>query len=274
MTILQGIVLGIIQGLTEFIPVSSSAHLVLAPWLLGWEFEPEAEFAFDVLVQLGTLLAVIVYFWGDLTEMAWAMLKGLWRRRPLDSSSARLGWMIVVATLPAVALGLVLKDFFERVFDSPVAVAALLLGTALLLAGGEWLIRRRPRREHAGLGDAVAIGFWQALSILPGISRSGATIAGGLSRGLRRETAARFSFLMSVPVMIGAAALTLTDLTSAGGLESLLPPLTAGFLAAAVVGFAAIAWLLRYLRTRPLYPFAVYCVLAGTICLLVGLLRG
>jgi len=274
MTILQGIILGVIQGATEFIPVSSSGHLVLAPWLLGWQFEPEAAFAFDVLVQMGTLLAVIAYFWRDLREIALAMAAGLLQGKPLEESRARLGWLILAATAPAGVIGLVFKDFFERNFGDPAQAAIQLLVTAALLAASEWMVGRAPRQEDPRLSDAIAIGFWQALSILPGISRSGATIAGGLTRGLRREAAARFSFLMSIPVMLGAGGLAFKDLVQDGGLSSLLPALIAGFLAAAVVGFATIAWLQRYLRAHPLYVFAAYCAAFGVACLLVAWLRG
>ena len=138
MTILQAFILGVVQGATEFIPVSSSAHLVLVPWLLGWQFDPSAAFVFDVLVQWGTLLALIAYYWGDLWAIFTAALTGLAQRKPFGTLLARLAWLIVLATIPAVVLGLLFKDFFEAMFGNPVGTAALLLGTAALLAGSEY----------------------------------------------------------------------------------------------------------------------------------------
>ena len=274
MTIIQSIVLGIVQGLTEFIPVSSSAHLVLVPWLLGWEFEPNAAFVFDVLVQLGTLVAVIAYFWKDLWAIARGVVQGLIRLKPFDSAEARLGWLIALATMPAVILGLAFKDFFESVFGSPRATALLLLGTAALLVLSERFGRRARNLDSLNWLDALIIGLAQAVAILPGISRSGATISGGLARGLERPAAARFSFLMSVPVMLGAGVIALKNLLDVPNFASYLAPIAAGFLAAAAVGYLCIRWLLGYLSRRPLYGFAVYCVAASLFCLGIAFLRG
>jgi undecaprenyl-diphosphatase len=273
MSLLQALTLGLVQGLTEFIPVSSSAHLVLVPWLLGWTFDPAAAFAFDVLVQLGTLVAVIVYFWRDLVTIVGGVLDGLLKRRPFATPEARLGWLVVLATIPAVLLGFLFKDFFESVFGSPVATAALLLVTATLLVAAERLGRPRRNLESLTWLDALVVGVAQAIAILPGVSRSGATIAGGLARGLERPAAARFSFLMSIPVMIGAGVLAANDLLALPNFGAYVLPILAGFLAALLVGYACIRWLLGYLARHSLYVFAAYCAAAGVLCLAVALLR-
>src|SRR5689334_22459415 len=163
MTILQAIVLGIVQGLTEYIPVSSTAHLILVPWLLGWKFDPTAAFAFNVLVQLGTLAAVIVYFWKDLWQMARAMINGLLQRQPFESVDARLGWLILLATVPALILGLLFKRFFEGLQSQPVIVAAILLGAASLLFASEYIGHRRRGLDSLTWLDALLIGSAQAL---------------------------------------------------------------------------------------------------------------
>jgi undecaprenyl-diphosphatase len=274
MTILQALILGIVQGLTEFIPISSSAHLVLARWLFNWPRGPEA-FAFDVLVQVGTLVAVIVYFWRDLWGMAGHMLAGLAARRPLGTPEARLGWWVVVATIPAVVLGLLFKDFFEATFGDAAWTAAQLVLNGLMLVAAERLTRGRQTRplESLNVVDAAVIGLAQAVAILPGISRSGATISGALARRLERRSAARFSFLMSVPVMLGAGVIAAKDLLDLPNFNAYLLPIGLGFLAAAVVGYLSIRWLLGYLSRHSMEAFGTYCVVAGGLCLIFALLR-
>jgi undecaprenyl-diphosphatase len=273
MTVIQAIILGIVQGLTEFIPVSSSGHLVLVPWLLGWEIPHEAAFVFDVLVQLGTLVAVFVYFWGDLWAIARGVVQGLRERRPLASPEARLGWLVAAATLPAVVIGFTLKDYFEGTFSDAWMTAVQLLVTAAMLVAAEQLGKRLRGLEAVNGVDALVVGLLQALAILPGVSRSGATIAGGLWRGLDRPAAARFSFLMSVPVMLGAGVVAANDLLAIPNAGEYVLPIAAGFVAAAVVGYAAIAWLLRYLSKGSLYGFAAYCAAVSVFCLVVAGLR-
>jgi undecaprenyl-diphosphatase len=273
MSFVQAIVLGIVQGLTEFLPVSSSAHLVLVPWLLGWSFDADAAFVFDVLVQLGTLAAVIAYFWGDLVRLVSAALRDALRRHPLDSPEARLAWMIVLATIPAALAGVLFKDVVEQAFGRPLAVGVFLLGTAALLAIAERLGHPGRALTSLRVPDAIWIGLAQALSLLPGISRSGATISAGLLRGFDRREAARFSFLMSIPVMLGAGLIAGVDLVRMPGLSALLPPIVIGALAAAVTGYLAIRWLLAFLVRRPLTVFAVYCALLGLGTVLLSLVR-
>ncbi len=271
MTVLQAVLLGIVQGVTEFLPISSSAHLVLLPHWLGWSFDPQLAFAFDVLVQLGTAMAVVAYFRGEIQAIIVATVRGLWRRTPFESKNARLGWLLLLATVPAALAGLLFKDFFESTFDKPRGVAALLLATALLLVLSE-LVGAKGRHGLSGVRwlDALLIGCFQALAILPGISRAGATIAGGVMLRLERRSAARFSFLMAVPVMLGAGAVAGRDLLAQGALWLYAPAILAGFIAALLVGLLSIHWLLSYLQRHSLRRFAWYCALVGVAGLLLG----
>ncbi|MGA9531358.1 MAG: undecaprenyl-diphosphatase UppP [Anaerolineales bacterium] len=274
MTILQAIVLGVVQGATEFLPISSSGHLVLIPWLFGWQLDPTRTFVFDVLVQWGTLLAVIAYFRRELIELTRAALIGLAKRRPFAEPQARLAWLLVLASLPAAALGLAAKSAVEAAFTNPPIVSLFLLATAALLTISERVGQRTRSMESLRWTDALVIGLAQSLALLPGISRSGSTIAGGLVRDMQRPEAARFSFLMSIPIMIGAGLVALLDLTAASNTASQLPALAIGFLSAAVVGYLSIRWLIGYLQNRPLTPFIVYCAALGLLGLLVSVFRG
>jgi undecaprenyl-diphosphatase len=274
MTVLQALVLGIIQGATEFLPVSSSGHLVIVPWLLGWQLDPQAAFVFDVLVQWGTLLAVVIYFWRDLVELVGAAVRALLHLRPFETPKARLAWLLVLASVPAAVLGLAFKDTVEAAFGQPRMVFGFLLVTSALLALSEWLGHRRRTIEELGWLDAVWIGFAQALALFPGVSRSGSTISGGMTRHLQRADAARFAFLMAVPVMIGAGLVALRDLVRLPGAGNQVGTLLVGFAAAGVVGYAAIRWLLGYLARRPLTPFIVYTAAVGILGLALSFWRG
>ena len=276
MNLFQAFFLGILQGATEFLPVSSSGHLVLVPWLLGWA---SPGLAFDAVVHWGTALAVIAYFWRDWVSLVRALTLRRLRADPSlepsqGSRDARLAWFIVLGTVPAALIGWLLEDFFEEMFARPAAAAAFLLVTAALLTASERFGRRERDLDALAWPDALLVGLAQALAIFPGISRSGATIAAGLARGLRREPAARFSFLLATPVILGAGLLKVVDLAQMGGLAAQVPTLAIGFVAAGVVGFGCIHFLLRYLQRRRLYPFAVYCAIAGVACLVVAVLRG
>jgi len=274
LSLLQAFVLGIVQGLTEYLPVSSSAHLVLVPWALGWEFEPNAAFAFDVLVQLGTLVAVIVYFWKDLMQMLRAVFQALRERRLTQDPYIRLAAWIVLGTIPAVIAGVALKDAVESAFASPVATSTFLLVTAVLLFIAERIGKRVRPLESLTWKDAVWIGLAQAVSIFPGISRSGATISAGVMRDLERPAAARFSFLLSIPVMIGAGALALADLARLPSAASFAPALVIGFVSAAIVGYASIHWMLGFVTRHSLAVFSAYCAIIGLLGLGLGLIRG
>lgn len=270
MTLLQAILLGILQGATEFIPVSSSGHLVLLPWLLVW---PEPGLAFDAIVHWGTVLAVLVVFWRDLYRLLLAGLKSL-RTRSLADPDSRVAWWIVVGTIPAAAIGYLFQDFFERLFSTPLAAAVFLLVTGFILSVSERLGSRTREAEEMSWFDALLVGLAQAAAILPGISRSGATIAAGLLLGVKRAAAARFSFLLVVPAVLGAGILSLVDLVGAGSLTGEWPLLVGGFLAAAVSGYLCIRFLLSYLRQGQLYVFAIYVWLFGAASLVVALVRG
>ncbi len=269
MTILQAIVLGIVQGVTEFLPISSSGHLVLVPYLFGWKFPADQAFSFDVLVQLGTLLAVIIYFWRDLYIIIRCFILALVHRRPFESPEARLGWYLIISAIPASIVGLALKSQIEAAFASPAAVGVFLFVTAALLLIAEWLGKRRRTLEEMHWNDAVWIGAAQILSLFPGVSRSGSTIAGGMTRNLERASAGRFAFLMSIPVMLGAGLVSSLDLVKMPHLSSFLPVLAAGFLTAAVVGYISIAWLLSYLNRHSLIPFAIYTAILGAVILVL-----
>ena len=281
MTWYQALILGMVQGASEFLPISSSAHLVLVPWLLGWQFEPHAFFTFSVTVHWGTLAAVVLAFRDDLLRFGRAALLAVVHRSLLETPEATLAWLLVLATLPGALAGIALGGVVEQAFSNPPAVAGFLLGTAVLLALGE---RSRSIRaanpadfrmlKSLRIRDAILIGLAQAVALLPGISRSGATISAGLFRGLDRGDAVRFSFLMSVPIIFGAGLVALAELAGEPGAAQAVPSLVIGLLAAGVVGFIAIRWLLRYLEGGTLRGFAIYCALAGAAGLLVSLIRG
>ncbi len=267
MNLIQAIILGIVQGLTEFLPVSSSAHLVLVPYFLGWKFAPEQVLPFDVIVQLGTLLAVVLFFWKDLWIIITAFVKGIVKGKPFAETPARLGWFLILATMPAGLLGLLIKKQVDEAFQSPTATAIFLFVTAAVLLLAEWLGRRsRPFASIVWL-DALWMGIGQAISIFPGISRSGATMSSGMLRDLDRRAAARFAFLMSVPVFIAAGALEIKDALALPNLGEFLPLVLVGFLAAAVVGFFSIRWLLAFVANHSLRVFAIYCAVLGALSL-------
>jgi len=290
MTILQALILGLIQGATEFIPVSSSGHLTLVPWLLDWQFDAVLKNAFDVLTHWGTLVAVVAVFWRDLWELLLGGLRTLGGLRALRAGvratglggvlarieadpQGKLAWLIVVGSIPAAVLGLLFEDFFEGLFGTPRIVSALLLVTAALLAFSEWRGRKGRGVETLSWLDALLIGLGQALAIAPGISRSGATIASGLLRGVKRDAAARFSFLLSTPVILGAGVWQLKDLFESPDWTAHLPPMLVGFACSALVGYLCIRFLLGFLRKGKLYPFAVYCTAAGVACLVISFTR-
>ncbi len=267
MSIVQAIVLGILQGATEFIPVSSSGHLVLVPWLLGWE---NPGLAFDAIVHWGTLVAVLAFFAEDIRRIVVAVVAGVFTRRPLATPEARLGWFVALGTVPAGVAGVTLEATFEELFGRPAWVAAFLMGTGVLLVTSERLHNRNRPLESLSAWDALIIGAAQALAITPGISRSGATIAAGLVRNLERAAAARFSFLLIVPAVFGAGLLQTAELWRAGLSGAEWVPIVAGFVAAAVTGYLAIGFLLRYLQRAGLHVFAYWCWAFGLFSLLVA----
>jgi undecaprenyl-diphosphatase len=275
MTLLQAIVLGIVQGLTEFLPVSSTAHLLIVPRLLGWG-DPGA--AFSAVIQIGTLVAVLGYFWTDLWQIGRATLAGLAAGRPLATYEARLGWMIAVATVPIVAAGLLFQDAIETTLRSLYVISASMIGLAILLSLAELYVRREVARgkalkelRHVGWIDSIVVGCAQAVALVPGSSRSGVTITGGLFCGLSREAAARFSFLCSLPSIFAAGVYELyKERTALLGSQDDAVNLLAATIAAGVVGYWSIGFLLRILRTRTTLVFIVYRLIVGFA--LLGLL--
>ncbi|MCO6452325.1 MAG: undecaprenyl-diphosphatase UppP [Caldilineales bacterium] len=260
MTTIQALILGIVQGLTEFLPVSSSGHLVLVPWWLGWD---SPGLAFDALLHWGTLLAVLVYFWRDWLRMFAAVLNRL-RGKADPEGQDRLFFLIIIGTIPAAVLGYLLEDFFTQLFETPAIVPVLMVATGVMLVLAERLHRGTLPVNKMGIPNAIIIGFAQALAIAPGISRSGATMSAGLWRGLDRPAAARFSFLLGTPIIFGAGLFKLPDLLDATPSFGDWMPLIVGFLAAAISGFLCIRWLLRYLQGHSFYIFAIWTwIVAG-----------
>lgn len=269
MTVIQSIFLGIIQGITEFLPISSSGHLVLVPYLLNWDIPAEQAFIFDVLVQVATLIAVLAFFWKDYVQILREMLRGLIRRSPFESYHARLGWYILLTTIPAGIAGLLLKDAVERAFASPLVTSLSLFGTAILLVIAEKVGKRLRNLKDLGWLDALIVGLFQILALFPGLSRSGTTITGGMTRDLERPAAARFAFLIAAPIMLAAGVGAMLDLLSIPNMAAILPVYIPGFIAAAVVGYLAIGWLISFLNRYSLYYFAAYCGIIGLISLLI-----
>jgi undecaprenyl-diphosphatase len=263
MNLIHAFLLGIIQGLTEFIPVSSTAHLLIAQHVLGLPAD-DASFAFNVLIQLGTLLALIVYFLKDLISLVRAFFK-----RPFSTPENKLAWYIIIATIPALLAGVLLKNFVEGLFKAQLFEAAIrLFSAALLLFLAEWVGKRTRSLDAITWLDALIIGVFQVLAIFPGASRSGTTISGGMLRSFDRPSAARFAFLMSVPVLLAAGAYELKDVIKLPNLGTFLPLLAVGFITAAVVGWFSIRWLLSYLNKNSLYVFSAYCAVVGALCLI------
>jgi len=267
MSLWRAAIMGIVQGATEFLPISSSGHLVLVPWLLGWE---DPGLSFDVVAHLGTLAALVGYYWEDLVRIGVGWLRGVVALRPM-SREARMGWLLVVSAIPAGVVGLLLEEPISWLFGSPRIVSLLLIVTGLILYGVEQLRHRSMRLEDLGVGDALIVGLAQCLAIAPGISRSGSTIAGGLLRGVERSEAARFAMLMSVPVIMGAGVAQGYRMVSAPASAPSWDALTIGFVFAALSGWVGIRLLLAAVRRRGLRPFAYYCWAFGATCFSLSL---
>jgi undecaprenyl-diphosphatase len=266
MSLWEAIVLGLIQGLTEFLPVSSTAHLLVARQLMGHD---DPRDAFTTGIQLGTLVAVFAYFQADLRRLARAVFGDLRAGRLATSPDARLVWLMAVATVPVVACGFLFKNFIKgSLYDTPVIAGAAIV-FALLLWAAEWWARRRPGRgeSEVTLWDALFVGLFQALALIPGASRSGVTITAGLAAGLSRPAAARLSFLLSLPAVLGAGVYDVYGdwyrLRIGVGVLNLV----VGGGVAAVVGYWSIRWLLNYLATRPTTGFVVYRLAFGSTIL-------
>lgn len=262
----QALVMGIVQGLTEFLPISSSGHLILVPTILGWHDPFIGSLQFSVMLHMGTLLALLVYFWRDWLALVPAGVATVRDRSTAGDPDRRVAVFIVVATVPAALVGLLFNDFIEQnVRQAGVVAVMLVVGAAILWLADRWGPKLR-RIEALGNARAFGIGIAQAFALIPGISRSGISIAAGLFAGLDRESAARFSFLMAAPVIAGAGIFEARKMIAAGIPSSDVVPLIVGFVAAAVAGFLAIAFLLRYLRTNTMAIFVIYrLVLAALV---------
>jgi undecaprenyl-diphosphatase len=267
---LEALLLGVVQGLTEFLPISSSGHLILVPWLGGIEYlneHPDFNKTFDVALHLGTLLGVVFYFRRELLDLIAGTVSAL-RHRRVETNRERLAAMIAIASVPAAVVGALLEDPIDEHLGDPWQIAILLAVFALLLGYAD---RRPERRGIEGVGprSAVAIGMAQAVSLAPGVSRSGVTITAGRLLGLDRDSAARFSFLLLVPVTFGALLVKAVGVVQDGLPPGVVDSLVIGIVASAVTGYAAIAWMLAYVRGRSYDVFVVYRLVAAAV---VGLI--
>jgi len=264
LNILEAIILGVIQGATEFLPISSSGHLLLIPSLVGWN-EPDLNAI--AISHLGTLLAVLIYFRIELWEISTATVVAL-IRPDRAGSHARIGINIIIGSIPAAVVGFLAADFIDEALARPVIAAGLLVVTALILVIGERQLSGSLEMGQMSPLNALFIGTAQVLALLPGISRSGVTISAGLSQGLNRPASARYSFLLGVPAIAGAGLFSLLDLISAPDIEGQFSVLAVTLISAALVGYVCIHFLLVWLKQRSLYLFAGYCVSAGVLYLL------
>jgi undecaprenyl-diphosphatase len=270
--LLEAVFLGVVQGLTEFLPVSSSGHLLLAQYFLGVNQE-RFGLSFDAAIHTGTVLAVVSYFRRDLLGMARAFLRSL-PRPDFSDPEVRLAYLVLVATVPAALIGFLFEDFFATQVRSPWVVVFNLVFVGMLFLVAEAVGRKGRDASRLGLAGAFAVGLAQASALVPGVSRSGATITLGLFLGLKREEAARFSFLMSVPITAAAAGLSLADAASGGMNAHEILLFLAGSISAAVVGYFAIRFLLRYLSRHSLAVFAYYRFALATVVAAALLLSG
>jgi undecaprenyl-diphosphatase len=273
MTFLQAVILGIVQGLTEFLPISSTAHLRIIPALFGWDFhygghktnDPGA--AFTAVVQLGTTLAILLYFWRELLQVTLAWFRGLWDKSVRGSLEYKLGWYLIIATIPVGVFGLVFSDQISSGARNLWIIAVALIALAGLLLAAEKVGSRTREEEQITTADAIVVGTAQALSLIPGSSRSGTTITAGLFRGLTREAAARFSFLLSVPAVVlsgGYEAINPSDNHSPGaGLTGV------AVVFAFIVGLASIHWLMKYLANHTTFVFIYYRVALGVLLIVL-----
>ena len=269
MSILQAIVLGLVQGITEFAPVSSSGHLILVPWMLGWHIvdDPALNKSFDVALHMGTFVGAVIYFRHDL----WVYIKAFvasCRARAIRTPDERLAWALVVGTIPGMIAGATLESVIEDKLGQPWLIAVMLAVFGVVL----YVVDRRARQDRdldsVGARTGLFVGIAQALALQPGVSRSGVTITAGRLVGLNREAAARFSFLLALPIIAGAGGLKAVDLAQTG-FQGYGPQFLAGFLAAAVSGFVVIWFLLRYLRTHDFLLFMIYRLAVAALALLL-----
>lgn len=282
MPLYQVVILALVQAVTEFLPISSTAHLALIPWALKWQMgSPQMELVFDVALHVGTFLAVLAYFWRLWVRVIFA---GFGLRPPLAPAQGRehagpddavadrrMLWLLLLGTIPAAAAGVLLKDYVETSFRSPYVMAVSLIVVALVMAYGDRLATHLRGLQDTGAGDALAIGAAQAIALVPGVSRSGITITAGLLRNFRRDSAARFSFLLGTPAVAGAALVEGRHLLKHGLPPDMRLPFLLGILVSAAAGYVVIAFLIRYLQTHTLKVFIYYRVALGLIILALAI---
>jgi undecaprenyl-diphosphatase len=271
----QSVVLGLLQGVSELFPVSSLGHTVILPSLFGWNIHQDKPYflTFLVALHLATAIVLLGFFWQDWVRIVKGLGRSL-RDREITDSDARLGWLLVVATIPAGILGLLLQDYLRNLFASPEYASIFLALNGVMLYGAELLRRRAPVvaeddderiAKTVGWPESVAVGAAQSIALIPGFSRSGAAMGGGLLVGLSHKDAARFAFLLATPIIFAAAVLKLPDLAGSQG-NGVRGPALVGALCAALSAYLSVRFLMRYFETRTLIPFAVYCLCAGAAC--------
>jgi undecaprenyl-diphosphatase len=282
-TIIQAIILGVVQGLTEFVPISSSAHLIIVPWLFKWR---DPGLSFDIALHLGTLTALLWFFWSDWVRLVRAGIASIVERKIGDDLDRRMAWFLVIGTIPGGIVGLLAESKIEELFHQPdathssgamiaMAIIVALLGAGLFLA--ERLARHSRGLSQLSLKDTIVIGLSQSLAIFPGVSRSGSTITAGLALGLQRETAARFSFLLATPIMLAAGLKSLlnirSELATGAMAQSDLVIYVIGFLAAAISGYLCVKYLLRFLQRHSTDAFVYYRWLLAILIIVIVLVR-
>lgn len=284
MPLFQAVIMGVLQGLAEFAPISSSAHLVLFPWLVGpgltktgWITDPGQ--AFDAALHIGTAIALIIYFWGEWAQIISAWWGSVIGKQKWESVSVRMAWLIIVASVPGALFGKLFEKKLETLFDvdahkwAPAAIAIFLI----LMGGVLWLADHYGKKARTlaqvTMVDAIVIGLSQALALFPGVSRSGATITAGLAMGLKRDSAARFSFLMATPITLGAGLLKVFELRHSHEAHPQASALVIGIITSAIVGYAVIRWFLTYLQRQNLNLFVLYRIVFGLIVLIIWWMR-
>ncbi len=262
MDVLQAVILGLVQGLGEFLPISSSAHLVLVPWLMNWAY---FGLTFDIALHFGTLIAVVIYFWKDWLKL---LHKGFTKPKEREG---KLFWYLVLATIPGALIGFLLEDIAETVFRQPVLIACMLIILGVILYAADRRGKKQIDLENISLRTSFLIGLSQALAIIPGVSRSGVTMTMALALGMTREGAARFSFLLSAPIILGAALVKVPELVANPSIID--TGFLAGMVVACISGLAAIGFLLHYVQTRTFLPFVVYRFIAGAVVMGIAWFR-
>jgi len=272
MTIIQAIILGVIQGLTEFLPISSSGHLILVPWLFDWPIFHDLALnkTFDVALHFGTFLGVALYFRREIGRLIQGWVRSIAQRTLRGNIYRKLSWLVLISTIPGAVAGVLFEHVIEETLGAPLLIGILLVAVGMVLAVAEWVSAQRRDLAAVTWADAIIIGLAQAVALAPGTSRSGITIAVGLFGNMTRETAARYSFLISIPIIGGAAAARGLDLVKFGLPAGMAGPFVFGTLAAAASGYLVIKFFLSYLQRHTLYPFVAYRVAIGLLVIILA----